>query len=161
MKSPGATLSKTLFLGMLFAVGLFILDPTGVAQASQEENKPALDANMQDILFNFDSTEVTNTDALQHNAEWLRDHPNVHVVIAAFTDPQGDIPYNLLLSGQRAETVKQALVENGIAPERIEFATGWGKLYQNCEQQTEACYKANRRAKIISLTEVVAVSAEN
>lgn len=160
MKCTGTTLLKTLFLITLMA-GVLVFVPRSRAQEPGEQPKSALDANMQDIRFSFDTTEITNPDALQRNAEWLRDHPNVHFVIAAFTDPVGDIPYNLLLSGQRAETVKKALVENGIEPNRIEFATGWGKLYQSCEQDTDECHEANRRAKIIGLTEVVAVAAEN
>ena len=160
MKNREANLLKILFLGVLLA-SVFVVLPRATAQATEEQGKAGLDTNMQDIRFSFDTTEITNPDALQRNAEWLRDHPNVHFVIAAFTDPVGDIPYNLLLSGQRAEVVKKALVENGIEPNRIEFATGWGKLYQNCEQDSDECHAANRRAKIIGLTEVVAVAAEN
>ena len=160
MKCTGATLLKTLFLITLVAVCILAFVPLSSAQEPGEQGKSALDTNMQDIRFSFDSTEITNPDALQHNAEWLRDHPNVRFVIAAFTDPVGDIPYNLLLSGQRADAVKKALVESGVEPSRIEFATGWGKLYQSCDQDTDECHEANRRAKIIGLTEVVAVAAQ-
>jgi len=44
--------------------------------------------------------------------------------------------YNLALSQRRAETVKQELIRQGIAENRIVFASGWGELYPNCLELT-------------------------
>lgn len=50
-----------------------------------------------------------------------------------------------MLSGERAMVVKDALAELGVSPDRIAFATGWGKLYPVCQQSDESCWSQNRR----------------
>ena len=52
--------------------------------------------------------------------------------IQGYADPRGDIVYNLVLSYRRAQWVKEQLVKRGVDESRIEYATGWGKLYQTC-----------------------------
>lgn len=103
---------------------------------------------LNDVLFDLDVYQVVSEpETLQADAQWLKDHPDVQVNLAGYADTRGDIVYNLALSQQRANTVKQKLVEMGIAENRIVFATGWGKLYQNCLDPTEDCWKQNRRVQ--------------
>jgi outer membrane protein OmpA-like peptidoglycan-associated protein len=103
-------------------------------------------AELKDVIFDFDTHESASEQAvLEANARWLKDHPNVQIKLAAYTDPRGDMAYNLALSQKRAETVKQELIRLGIAENRIVFATGWGELYPNCLESTEECWKQNRR----------------
>lgn len=106
--------------------------------------------DLKDILFDFETHESTSDQGiLQANALWLKDHPNVRVRLAGYSDPHGDIVYNLLLSQKRAETVKQQLVDLGVGESRIVFATGWGELYPNCLEPTEECWKQNRRVEFL------------
>jgi outer membrane protein OmpA-like peptidoglycan-associated protein len=133
---------------ILLAVAISVAAPP---ERRQAETGPAAqnlrlwkDANiigdLKDVLFEFDTHESASERAiLEANAQWLKDHPNVQFKLAGYPDPRGDIVYNLVLSQRRAETVKQELIQMGIAENRILFATGWGELYPNCLESTEEC----------------------
>lgn len=57
--------------------------------------------DLKDILFDFDTHESTSDQGiLQANALWLKDHPKVRVRLAGYSDPRGDIVYNLPLSSK-------------------------------------------------------------
>jgi peptidoglycan-associated lipoprotein len=105
---------------------------------------------LKELLFDFDTDDSASEQAvLEADAQWLKDHPNVRVKLAGHADPRWDIAYNLALSQRRAETIKQELIRMGIAENRIVFATGWGKLYPNCLESTEECWKQNRRVDFV------------
>src|SRR5262249_14870709 len=72
--------------------------------------------DLKDVLFDFDTHESAAERAtVDANAQWLKDHPDVRIRLAGYTDIRGDIVYNLALSQIRAETVKAELVRMGIA----------------------------------------------
>lgn len=109
---------------------------------------------LKDIVFDFDTHESAAEQAiLEANAHWLKEHPNVKFNLAGYTDPRGDLVYNLALSQRRAETVKQELIRMGVAGNRIVFAVGWGELYPNCLELTEECWKQNRRVEFVLASE--------
>jgi|SRR5215469_207887 len=110
--------------------------------------RQAVVENLKDIHFAFDRYDLTPEDQqiLDQNAAWLKANPDVTVSIAGNADERGEIVYNVNLSHKRAEVTRDALVERGIAPDRIHFATGWGKLYPVCQQSDESCWSQNRRA---------------
>lgn len=39
-------------------------------------------------------------------------------------------------------------IQLGVSPDRILFATGWGKLYPICTESEESCWSQNRRTHI-------------
>jgi outer membrane protein OmpA-like peptidoglycan-associated protein len=113
-----------------------------------------IEEGLKDILFDFDTHESATEQAMLHaNAQWLKDHPDVRFKLAGYTDPRGDIVYNLVLSQRRAETVKQGLIKLGVAENRIVFATGWGELYPNCLESTEKCWAQTRRVEFVRASE--------
>ena len=129
--------------------------------------------NLKDVRFDFDKSDLTDEDRqiLQQNAEWLKANPNVSVSIAGDADERGDIVYNLALSQKRADATRDALVSLGVSGGRIEYATGWGKLYPICFQSDEDCWSQNRRAhltygttlqteKVADLTDMVLTVAQ-
>jgi len=107
-----------------------------------------VDENLKDVHFAFDSYDLTPEGhaILEQNAAWLKTNPDVTVSIAGNADERGGIVYNVNLSQKRAEVTRDALVSLGIAPDRIHFSTGWGKLYPVCGQSDESCWSQNRRA---------------
>lgn len=110
--------------------------------------------DLKSVLFDFDTHESASEHAiLEANAQWLKDHPNIKFKLAGYTDPIGDLVYNLALSQRRADTVKQELVRMGIDENRIVFAIGWGELYPNCLESTEECWKENRRVEFVRASE--------
>lgn len=108
----------------------------------------AVTENLKDVHFAFDRYDLTPEAhaVLEQNAAWLKANPNVSVSIAGNADERGEIVYNVNLSHKRAEVTRDALVSLGVAPARIHFATGWGKLYPVCPQSDESCWSQNRRA---------------
>lgn len=106
--------------------------------------------DLKDVLFEFDTHESAAEQAIvEANARWLKDHPDVRIRLAGYTDLRGSIVYNLALSQRRAAAVKQELVRMGIAEDRIEYATGWGELYPNCLESTEQCWANQRRVEFL------------
>ena len=123
------------------------------AQPSPAELQ-AVTQNLKDVHFAFDRSDLDDQarQTLQENANWLKANPGVAVSIAGDADERGDITYNLALSQKRAEAVQQALVSLGVPADRIQFATGWGKLYPVCAQSDESCWTQNRRAHLTAGT---------
>ncbi len=115
---------------------------------------PSIVEDLKHIDFDFDSHDLASEQlSLDANVQWLKSHPSVRIRLSGFTDPRGDIVYNLALSHRRAESVKRELVRMGIAENRIEYATGWGKLYPICVESTEECWKLNRRVEFLRAIE--------
>ena len=66
---------------------------------------PSIVEDLKNIDFDFDSHDLASEQlSLDANAQWLKSHPSVRIRLSGFTDPRGDIVYNLALSHRRAET---------------------------------------------------------
>ena len=104
--------------------------------------------NIKDIHFDFNRSNLRPEDRsiLESDAQWLKANPNVIVTIEGDADERGDIPYNVVLSQQRATTAKDALVAMGVPSDQVVYSTGWGKLYPVCTDADETCWSENRRA---------------
>ncbi|GAB4346905.1 MAG: hypothetical protein Kow006_05970 [Gammaproteobacteria bacterium] len=74
------------------------------------------------VLFRTASHELSEADRkrLIELADWLKRHETFTVHLEGFSDPRGDEAYNLKLSEQRAEAVRQLLLEQGVDETRIE-----------------------------------------
>ncbi|UCD24572.1 MAG: OmpA family protein [Gemmatimonadota bacterium] len=68
------------------------------------------------VFFAFDESTIRDGDkpALDQFATVIREHhPNVIVTVEGFTDPAGDSDYNQWLGQQRADAVREYLVQQG------------------------------------------------
>lgn len=83
-------------------------------------------------------------DTLNANVQWLKDHAGVRFFIEGYASATGDEVYNLNLSAQRAEWIRQVLISKGIAEDRIVLAVPWGMQYPACTEDTEECHAKNR-----------------
>lgn len=70
------------------------------------------------------------------------------LVIAGHTDAMGSNEHNLQLSQERAQAVRDYLVEHGVAPDRL-IAKGYGEAYPVASNATEADRELNRRSEFI------------
>ena len=70
------------------------------------------------------------------------------LVIAGHTDSVGSDQRNLKLSQERAQAVRDYLVERGVAPDRL-IAKGYGEAYPVASNDTEADRERNRRSEFI------------
>lgn len=145
-----ATLSLTVMLwaGTIWAQSSASQTPQAQTSTTSSSAQPspaqqqAVQQNLKDIHFDLDSFDLRDQDrqTLQENANWLKANPGVTVSIAGNADERGAIIYNLVLSQKRAEVTRDELISLGVPGDRIEFATGWGKLYPVCEQSDESCW---------------------
>ncbi|MGA8043450.1 MAG: peptidoglycan-associated lipoprotein Pal [Terracidiphilus sp.] len=116
--------------------------PTSTMTAEEE-----FKANVQDIFFDYDTYDI-RSDAeatLSHDASYLASHPNIKIVLGGYCDERGSNEYNLALGQNRADATKKALVNAGIATDRIRVIS-YGKEKPFCTESTEACWQQNRRA---------------
>jgi len=77
----------------------------------------------------------------------MKAYPNVNIKIGGYTDSVGNDSYNLKLSQDRANSVKNELIKYGIAEDRIS-AEGYGEQHPIADNSTEEGRQRNRRIDI-------------
>jgi peptidoglycan-associated lipoprotein len=101
--------------------------------------------NVKDVFFDYDKYAIRPTDApaVRNNQSFLMQHPNIKVLVEGHCDDRGSEEYNIALGINRAESVKQALVQEGVPAERIRTIS-FGKEKPFCSQDNEECWQQNR-----------------
>lgn len=84
--------------------------------------------------------------ALEEVARTLKNQTNLKVEISGHTDDVGNDGYNLMLSQQRAESVRQYLIGKGVSADRL-VAVGMGETQPVADNGTEEGRIANRRVE--------------
>ena len=84
--------------------------------------------------------------------EFLKKNPKRNILIEGHTDNTGAEDFNLKLSQQRADAVKDLLVARGVAAERI-TTKGYGPKYPTVANDTAAGRQQNRRVEVVVLNE--------
>jgi peptidoglycan-associated lipoprotein len=104
-------------------------------------------ANVQDIFFDYDSFDVRPEaeSVLSKSAAYLAQNPTIKILIGGYCDERGSNEYNLTLGQSRADAAKKALVQAGVAADRIRTIS-YGKEKPFCTESTEECWQQNRRA---------------
>jgi outer membrane protein OmpA-like peptidoglycan-associated protein len=102
-----------------------------------------------DTLFDSGSSAVSPGAAqrLSSLAQTLSRYPASEVVVRGYTDSVGSEASNLRLSEDRANNVRNYLVNGGVAPNRI-TAMGLGEQFPLATNATEAGRQQNRRVEI-------------
>jgi outer membrane protein OmpA-like peptidoglycan-associated protein len=114
--------------------------------------------NMADVLFE------TNKFALSQDAQLklaklsgiIQAHPGLNLAIEGYTDTTGTPDYNLKLSEQRADAVRDFLISQGLSADTI-TSKGLGQADPVADNSTAAGRKLNRRVEIILSGEVIGV----
>lgn len=101
------------------------------------------------IRFEYDSNQIREDQGyatLQNIAAYMRAHPNLYVFVEGHCDARGAEAYNLSLGSRRANTVRNALIDNGVNPDRL-FTISYGKEKPAALGSTEEAWMQNRRAE--------------
>ena len=108
--------------------------------------------NVHDIFFDYDKYDIRASEqaTLQADAQWLAAHPGVKFTLEGHCDERGSTEYNLALGDNRANSVKQALVQAGVAAENIKTVS-FGKEKPFCTESTEECWQQNRRGHFVRI----------
>ncbi len=104
----------------------------------------------QTIYFEFNRATIRSVSfpILDTVAQVMRDFPDISVEIQGHTDDRGRDDYNMRLSQERAESVRQYLIQRGIAPERL-TARGYGETRPIDTNRTPAGRARNRRGEFV------------
>ncbi|GAB5349859.1 peptidoglycan-associated lipoprotein Pal [Alteriqipengyuania sp. 357] len=99
------------------------------------------------IYFDTDRYNVDTADAaaLQTQAAYLSQYPNITVTIEGHADERGTREYNLALGERRANSAKNYLVSLGIAANRIRTVS-YGEERPVATASTQQAWAQNRRA---------------
>jgi adhesin transport system outer membrane protein len=103
------------------------------------------------VGFAYKSTALSaeSVPALADAAMLLRKFPAADAIVAGYTDSVAPQDYNVKLSQQRAEAVREALIDDyGIDPSRL-AAIGYGKDSPIADNETAAGRAKNRRVELI------------
>ncbi|MDR2126969.1 MAG: OmpA family protein [Prevotellaceae bacterium] len=106
---------------------------------------------LQSIHFDFDKWRITDKHIkpLQTLIQFMKQHPTLVMEIGGHTDCIGTTAYNLKLSNQRAVSVKDYLMANGIEADRIVVkAFGSAHPVTDCKKSKDAIANdQNRRVE--------------
>lgn len=117
-----------------------------------EDLDPGTVVQLVNIQFEFNSAALTedSKEGVAMLKAFLESHPDISVELAGHTDNMGSEAYNLKLSQERAEVVRQALVAEGIASERL-TAKGYGPTKPLYPNDTDEHRALNRRTEMTIL----------
>lgn len=103
---------------------------------------------LQNIFFATNSYELLDSSLpeLETLLELLNNNPSIRIEISGHTDSQGKAEYNQTLSKNRAQSVRNYLIEKGINPDRI-TSQGYGQTQPIADNNTEEGRKQNRRTE--------------
>jgi peptidoglycan-associated lipoprotein len=125
--------------------------PPPVAPATRSVSDEELFAQeVKTIYFDYDKYEVRDDQkaVLQGNANFLRAHPSLKLVIEGHCDERGSEEYNLGLGDRRSNSLKEALGALGINGDRIRTLS-YGKERPVCTDANEDCWQKNRRGQFV------------
>ena len=115
-----------------------------------EALEPGTVVPLVNIQFEFGSAALTgdSEEGVAMLAAFLERHPDLVVELAGHTDNVGSDAYNLKLSQERAEVVRQALIVKGIDEGRL-TAKGYGSTKPIQPNDSEEHRALNRRTELI------------
>ena len=122
-------------------------DNRGCAATSTQSS-----VRLDGVTFEFNSAQLTESASatLRRVAEALRGEPNLRAEIAGHTDSAGSDEYNQNLSQQRASSVQQFLVAQGIDRSRLQ-ARGYGESRPVADNGSADGRDRNRRVEFVVL----------
>jgi outer membrane protein OmpA-like peptidoglycan-associated protein len=86
-------------------------------------------------------------DKMARLVAWLKEHPNTTLSLRGYLDQRESQRQDAALREQRAAVVREALIQAGITPDRIQpVAAGEPTLV--CADTSEACLAMNRRVEV-------------
>ncbi|RCL01084.1 MAG: peptidoglycan-associated lipoprotein [Candidatus Tokpelaia sp. JSC188] len=99
------------------------------------------------VLFDLDSSSI-RADAqqiLMQQAQWLNHYPEYTITVEGHADERGTREYNLALGQRRAVAVRDYLISQGIASDRMQTIS-YGKERPVAFCDDVFCWSQNRRA---------------
>lgn len=122
--------------------------PTGSPLAILKDPKSIL--SKRSVYFDFDSYVIKEEykALVEAHGKFLREHPDIKMLIQGNADERGSREYNLALGQKRAEAVRKALTLLGAKDAQIE-AVSLGEEKPKNPGHDEAAWAENRRGDML------------
>ena len=127
--------------------------PTGPTTPPVEAPRGPVPGSVEDfrvsvgdrVFFGYDRFDLSAEarSVLERQAAWLRQYPNVRVLVAGNCDERGTREYNLALGARRAAAVRDYLASLGVAQNRMETVS-YGKERPLDARANEEAWSVNR-----------------
>ncbi len=127
---------------------------TGAAAAEQptgnSEEALAEAVNRLDVFFDTNDFSIRpdQLTTIRNDADFLKQHTELRIVVEGHCDETGSTEYNLALGDRRAMEVKTALEKAGVNSRRMRTIS-YGKEQPFCQESSDDCWRMNRRAHIV------------
>jgi peptidoglycan-associated lipoprotein len=104
------------------------------------------------IYFDFDKSDIKPeyVDLVAAHARNLTAHPNVKIKLEGNTDERGTREYNIGLGERRAQSVRRALMLQGVGESQI-TTVSFGAERPAVEGDDEGAWSKNRRVEMVYL----------
>jgi len=105
---------------------------------------------LQTVYYGYDSSDLSDSARriLRNNANWLKAHADVNVLVEGNCDERGTIEYNLALGERRADAVRSYMMSLGLSRARVRIIT-YGEERPVDPGHQEAAWAKNRRAAFV------------
>jgi OOP family OmpA-OmpF porin len=142
------------------AVNLYFINSIdGSSIANGKVDKVDYSSNKTEVLangdwrikFNTGSAEINDFKDLESVYNLLVQAEQTKVKIVGHTDSQGNVNSNVVLSKNRAESVRQYLLSRGLSKDRFQLVDGKGSSQSVGDNSTESGRAQNRRVEITLL----------
>ncbi len=113
-----------------------------VTQVINIKAKPPEPAKTTTVLFDFDSSQLNkeNRKIISTHVGFLVDNPEFSVKIEGHTDDRGSQRYNKVLGVQRANVIKQELIQQGVQRQQVTI-TSYGEEKPQLQAQNENAWQ--------------------
>ncbi|HOK80371.1 MAG TPA: peptidoglycan-associated lipoprotein Pal [bacterium] len=122
--------------------------PEDIKFVSPSEYSSSETKVFENIYFDFDSYQVSEKyqKILKNIASYLKERPDLCLLIEGHCDERGTREYNLVLGEQRALAVRKILIIFGISPKRL-YTVSYGLSKPADPGHNEEAWRKNRRCE--------------
>ncbi|TDN47452.1 OmpA family protein [Scandinavium goeteborgense] len=145
----GAFFSKVLPDGKTINIPQKGMENQLINYIETDKSDPNVTFAFDRLLFMKNSSDLdpASKDQLSNIVAILKAWPNVYLQLNGYTDTSGTDEFNMKLSQDRANAVRQALIDQGASESHLE-AVGFGSANPVAANDTEANRAKNRRIEI-------------
>lgn len=122
--------------------------PEEVAEPAVRSKDFEKDVNLDNVYFDFDRSNIREDDkpTLEENAQYLKENPNLDILVEGHCDERGSVAYNLALGQRRATAVRNHYIKLGLGGGRI-ATISYGEERPLDSGHNEDAWAKNRRAE--------------
>lgn len=121
----------------------------GIDSFRDPSTSPELARVFKAVHFEYNSSlvkDASDLNTLKNVADYMKSHSNTYVFVEGHCDERGAEAYNLALGSRRSNSVRNALITDGVDPDHI-FTISYGRERPLVLEHHEEAWAQNRRAE--------------